>query len=603
MSAIHMIDGPLLVFGGVYSNLPALEALLARAQALGLKPSQMLCTGDIAAYGADARACIELVRSLGIASIAGNCERQLAADADDCSCGYAPGSACEALSVSWYNHARSQIDAGARKWMAQLPPRLNVGLNGLRLAVFHGSLASDNRFVFAATPFRIKAHDIVAAGCDGVIAGHSGLPFTQIHGGLLWHNSGALGMPANDGTPRVWFSILQGGSQMREIRIEHIPLNYDHGAAARAMQAAHLPEDYALTLENGLWPNCDVMAGEQARQTGKSLQAGTLTFDANESRDDQWPKAQALTPLAPDKFRDSHVTANGERRASVEFHKLETLWINTGTLCNLSCETCYIESTPRNDRLVYINSAETALFLDEIVRDGLDAKQIGVTGGEPFLNPHIIDILRDALSRGFEVLVLTNAMKPMRRFDAQLLELNAQYAGKLTLRVSIDHYTRELHELERGPRSWQPAIDGLKWLSEHGFQINIAGRMYSGEGENVVRAGYGHLMQELGVEIDCSDPVQLVLFPEMDTSIDVPEITESCWGLLGKSPSDVMCSNARMLVKRKGADRPAVLACTLLAYDEGFELGATLKDAARSVALNHPHCAKFCVLGGAACSR
>jgi hypothetical protein len=89
----------------------------------------------------------------------------------------------------------------------------------------------------------------------------------------------------------------------------------------------------------------------------------------------------------------------------------------------------------------------------------------------------------------------------------------------------------------------------------------------------------------------------------MDASADVPEITESCWAILGKSPHDVMCSSSRMVVKRKGADKPTVLACTLLAYDERFELGTTLAEAARPVSLNHPHCATFCVLGSAACSR
>ena len=98
------------------------------------------------------------------------------------------------------------------------------------------------------------------------------------------------------------------------------------------------------------------------------------------------------------------------------------------------------------------------------------------------------------------------------------------------------------------------------------------------------------------------NPAQLVIFPEMDASVDVPEITESCWGILHKSPSDVMCATSRMVVKRKGAQSPVVLACTLLAYDERFELGATLREASGDVALNHPHCAKFCVLSGAACS-
>jgi len=106
-----------------------------------------------------------------------------------------------------------------------------------------------------------------------------------------------------------------------------------------------------------------------------------------------------------------------------------------------------------------------------------------------------------------------------------------------------------------------------------------------------------------GIPVDATDPVALMLFPEMDANADVPEITTACWGILGKSPDSLMCASARMVVKRKGAARPAALACTLLAHDPQFELGASLAEASRPVALNHPHCAKFCVLGGAACSR
>jgi len=89
----------------------------------------------------------------------------------------------------------------------------------------------------------------------------------------------------------------------------------------------------------------------------------------------------------------------------------------------------------------------------------------------------------------------------------------------------------------------------------------------------------------------------------MDPQRDVPEITTACWGILQKSPDSVMCASARMVARRRGAERSVVLACTLLAYDPRFELGATLADAAGPVSLNHPFCASFCVLGGAACSR
>ena len=315
------------------------------------------------------------------------------------------------------------------------------------------------------------------------------------------------------------------------------------------------------------------------------------------------PARQQVPLLDLRKFRDPLVTAKGERRAQVALRALETLWINTGTLCNLTCQNCYIESSPLNDRLVYMSAAEVGAYLDEIRRDRLPTRVIGFTGGEPFMNPDLPAMLEDALGRGFDVLVLTNAMKPMTKCKDRLLALHARHGGALTIRVSVDHYGPAVHEAERGPRSWQPTLDGLHWLAANGFRPDVATRRLSGETEAGMRAGFARLFGEHNIAIDANDPVRLMVFPEMDARVDVPEITEACWGILHKSPDDVMCSSSRMVVKRKGAASPAVLACTLLPYDRQFELGNTLSESTKPVALNHPHCAKFCVLGGAACSR
>ncbi len=303
------------------------------------------------------------------------------------------------------------------------------------------------------------------------------------------------------------------------------------------------------------------------------------------------------------KFQDPLLTAKGERRAHVALKALETLWFNTGTLCNLTCQHCYIESSPKNDRLAYLTAAEVAAYLDEIESSGLATSLIGFTGGEPFMNPELPAMLEDALSRDFAALVLTNAMKPMAKCKPALLQLKHRYGDRLTIRVSIDHYGCRIHELERGKQSWSPTIDGLVWLARNGFSLHVASRRLSGEPEEVIRSGFAALFAELGVAIDADDPVALMVFPEMDPAADVPEITEGCWGILGKSPESVMCATSRMVVKRKGAALPAVIACTLLPYDPRFELGHTLAEASGAVPLNHPHCAKFCVLGGGACSR
>jgi uncharacterized Fe-S cluster-containing radical SAM superfamily protein len=304
------------------------------------------------------------------------------------------------------------------------------------------------------------------------------------------------------------------------------------------------------------------------------------------------------------KFQDALLTAKGEERAHVALRALDTLWFNTGTLCNLTCQNCYIESSPRNDRLAFLSAAEVRTYLDEIERDGHGTKLIGFTGGEPFMNRELPAMLEDVLSRGLKAMVLTNAMKPMHKMKPALVELLARYGrNNLTIRVSVDHYDKALHEKERGAHSWKPTIDGLVWLAQSGFDVHVAGRHFSDETDAQVRAGYARLFDGLRIAIDAASPVSLVLFPEMDARVDVPEITTACWGILKKSPDSVMCASARMVVKRKGAGRPAVVACTLLPYEPQFELGDTLAESVGAVRLNHPHCAKFCVLGGAACSQ
>ena len=304
------------------------------------------------------------------------------------------------------------------------------------------------------------------------------------------------------------------------------------------------------------------------------------------------------------KFSDPDITAGGDKRASVDLAGLRTLWFNTGTLCNIACHNCFMESSPLNDRLAYIDAEDVRRFIDEIAEFGLPTTEIAFTGGEPFMNPDMIEILELCLDSGFDVLVLTNAMRPMmrKRVQAGLSGLNDSMRARLTVRVSIDHYLREKHDMVRGDGSFDASLTGMKWLAAQGITMNVAGRRLWNESESDSRAGYHQLFDENGFAIDAWNPSETVLFPEMDNSLDVPEITEACWGILGKSPDSVMCSSSRMVVKRKGADHPVVVACTLIPHDAEFELGTSLAEAASRVRLNHPHCSKFCVLGGASCT-
>jgi len=305
----------------------------------------------------------------------------------------------------------------------------------------------------------------------------------------------------------------------------------------------------------------------------------------------------------PGKFRDPLWTAKGERRAAVSLSGLRTLWFNTGTLCNITCAHCYIESSPRNDALSYMTAADVRGFLEEAAFHPLE--EVGFTGGEPFMNPELPAMLEDTMApHGLRALVLTNARRPMMLRRETVARLHARYPGQLTARVSLDHYDAQHHDAERGAGSFARAMEGLRWLVGAGLNLAVAGRAAFGhEPEDALRAGFARLFAADGIALDATDPVTLVLFPEMDPAAEVPEITEVCWGILHRSPDSVMCALSRMVVRRRGADRPAVLACTPLAYDERFEPGSTLAEASGPVKLNHPHCARFCVLGGAACSR
>jgi hypothetical protein len=251
---------------------------------------------------------------------------------------------------------------------------------------------------------------------------------------------------------------------------------------------------------------------------------------------------------------------------------------------------------------VYISLQEVVDLLDEIERENMGTREVAFTGGEPFLNPDMVPILKACLDRDFEVLVLTNGMKTLLREKDSLEILHQKFSTRLKLRISLDHYKEATHALERGPRSWKPAIKSLQWLSKAGMAFAVAGRTMWNEDEDSMRAGYGDMFTREGIQLDADDPEQLILFPEMDESADVPEITTACWGILDKNPADIMCASSRMVVKHKGDDHLSIQACTLLPYDQRFNLGRTLEESWRSVKLNHPHCAKFCVLGGGSCS-
>lgn len=306
-----------------------------------------------------------------------------------------------------------------------------------------------------------------------------------------------------------------------------------------------------------------------------------------------------MTNVSENKFKDPITTADGSTRAFIEAKKIKTLWFNTGTLCNIECKNCYIESSPKNDRLVYITFEEVKLFIDEAIDKKLGTKEIGFTGGEPFMNKDVLKMIEYSLSKNFKVLVLSNAMKPMLNKREDLLKINHQ---DLTIRVSIDHYQKEKHEEIRGKNTFNVMMEGLKWLNQNNFNYALATRLLWGEQEDQLRDNFNLFIDKYNLKLDAKSKEQLVTFAEMDEKVDTPEITTDCWNILDKNPDDMMCSWSRMVVKKKGSEKPSVISCTLLPYEDEFDLGQNLTNSLKKIYLNHKHCSKFCVLGGSSCS-
>ena len=274
MLPVLAVDGPVLLFGGAYSNLQATDALLLAASRPGIPLHRAVCTGDVVAYGADPVACVARLRAAGVVVIAGNCEQQLGAAAADCGCGFTAGSACDRLSTTWFAHADARLSEDDRAWMRSLLDRLQLRIGSRRLLVVHGGTERSNQFLWASNGPELD-RQVAAAGFDGLVAGHCGLPFTAVGSAGLWHNPGAIGMPATDGTTRGCFSVLKpvpGGG----IEIRHHALAYHAPGAATAMRAARLPDGYAIALGTGLWPSCDVVPAAELARCGQPCEEGTL---------------------------------------------------------------------------------------------------------------------------------------------------------------------------------------------------------------------------------------------------------------------------------------------------------------------------------------
>ncbi len=239
----------------------------------GVPPERIINTGDVVGYCGEPEACVQTVRNSGIRSIAGNVEIQLREGAADCGCNFEENSRCDRFAKDWFPFAQQNISREALEWMNGLPSLITFRFAGKQGLVLHGSYHETAEFIFRSTPWPVKEKNFRDSGSELILAGHCGLPFSDQRDGRLWLNAGAIGMPANDGTTRGWYAILQEEGDSFSYRFHSF--HYDHEKAAQTMEAHGLPASYARTLRNGLWDNCDILPEEETAQQGIKL----VSFD------------------------------------------------------------------------------------------------------------------------------------------------------------------------------------------------------------------------------------------------------------------------------------------------------------------------------------
>ncbi|MBR9919461.1 MAG: metallophosphoesterase family protein [Bacteroidetes bacterium] len=264
--------GKLLVFGGVYSNLEALEALKQEAEKHALPADRIICTGDVVAYCADPEASVRQIIDWGIHCIAGNVEIQLRERLDDCGCNFEEDTRCDLFSRHWYPYARKNVSEAALSWMEALPHHLKFEFGGKQFLVVHGSGEGVSDYVFDSTPFGEKRKQLDAAGVDVILAGHCGLPFGESRNNKTWWNAGVIGMPANDSTQRVWYSLIEWEGAGEPIRFSHHAFTFDASRTRQKMLENNLPRAYAETLVTGLWDNCEILPEAETKARGIRLE-------------------------------------------------------------------------------------------------------------------------------------------------------------------------------------------------------------------------------------------------------------------------------------------------------------------------------------------
>lgn len=463
----------LALCGGLYSNPYALRAFLDDARARGA--DRLVCLGDFGAYGAEPEAVFPLLREHGVECLAGNYEVAIGSGQTDCGCGYTDD-ADNAFAQIAYDYTFAHTSPEFAAWMRTLPTEHRETLDGVDMHWVHGSTLALNDFWWESLDADAHRLRVDTSGADVVCCTHSGLPWTRrvarTDGGeTLVVNVGVLGRPANDGARNVWYALLDVADG--RVDAELVPLDYDWPAQAASIRAAGLPEAFAESVETGWLTTCLEILPPAERSRGR-FQLYKSALPAFDGAGASW----GAGPAVPDDGRPVMPLFG-----SALFPP--RLWVYTNFHCNLACDYCSVASSPQA-RPRRLGPDRFAALVDAAVGEGFT--ELYVTGGEPFLEPDLVDMLLLATER-LDVVCLTNAMLYRGRRAEQLRRLAGR--DRLTLQTSLDGADAASHDVLRGRGSWQRAMEGLDLAVSLGLPVRV------GMTETEHNAGQGDALRRL----------------------------------------------------------------------------------------------------------
>lgn len=133
-------------------------------------------------------------------------------------------------------------------YLSELPQDVRLEVEGWKVLLTHASPESNEEYIGPETSEERLRWLAAAASADIIAYGHSHVGFARCVDGVWFINPGSVGRP-DDGDPRASYALLEITPDA--VRVEHIRLEYNLEQAASAIEAHHLPQEFAAMIRLG----------------------------------------------------------------------------------------------------------------------------------------------------------------------------------------------------------------------------------------------------------------------------------------------------------------------------------------------------------------